>query len=106
MGNQFAPFDTMIAQLHRSRKIFEGSLQLGCASHPHELFLIGMNLQRGIELPNDSLIPVLLEPQDLCPTHSLERSHQTVHVIEDLKAGPAQPLLFSMHWPRIVATTI
>jgi hypothetical protein len=107
MGNQFTLFHTMIAQLHRSRKIFEGSLELGCASHPHKLFLISTDLQRGIELPNDSLILVLPEPQNLCPTHSFEGSHQTIHVIEDLKIWPAhQPLLFRMHWPHINATTV
>lgn len=75
MGNQFALFLTKIAQLHRGRKLFEGSLELGCASHPHELFLIGTDLQRGVELPNDNLILVLPEPQDLCPAHSFERSN-------------------------------
>jgi len=75
MGNQFALFHPMVAQLHHSRKIFESSLELGCARHPHELFLIGTDLQHDEELLNDSLILVLLEPQDLCLAHSFKRSN-------------------------------
>jgi hypothetical protein len=65
----------MVTQLHRSRKIFEGSFKPGCANHPHELLLIGMDLQGGVELLNDSFIPILPESQDLSLAHSFERSN-------------------------------
>ena len=96
----------MVAQLHSSCKILEHSLEPACASHPNQLLLFSLNLQRGIELPDHCLIPILPELKNPPQAHASEKVNQAAHRREDLQLQPTQPLLFYMHRPDVNTPTV
>jgi hypothetical protein len=74
----------MVAQLHNSYKILELSLEPVCASHLDQLLLLSSNFQRGIELSDHCLVPILLELEDPPPTHDSKKVNQATHVCKGL----------------------
>lgn len=65
-----------------------------------------MNLQGGVELLNDSLVPILLELENPSLAHNSKEVDETAHVHEELQLRPTQPPLLCMHRPDIYTSLV
>jgi hypothetical protein len=58
-----------------------GDLILLSISHPYELLPVGVEIEHGIKLTNDFLVPIVLESHHLCQLKSVTSLFYVIEVL-------------------------